>query len=112
VLDDSAAGGLTRKGRFWAGLVGRELSELQGPFIGREEFMTALANGGPRHDTPAVDLGDVGGEDNGATAEEIEQIRQLWAESLSLSEICRRVYGTKGGAGFYKVREVIDRWNA
>ena len=40
-------------------------------------------------------------------ADEVRRIRELHANGMSLSAICRTVYGTNGGAGFYAVRRAL-----
>lgn len=40
-------------------------------------------------------------------ADEVRRIRELHAAGYSLSAICRTVYGTNGGAGFYAVRRAL-----
>jgi len=54
VLDDSGAASIHEKGRAIVRLVGTELLELQGPWVSKDDFMSALGNGGPRHEMPVV----------------------------------------------------------
>ena len=99
VLDDRAASELTVKGRMWAQLVGREPMELQGPFVGRQEFLATLADGGPRQELPRPPAGDAG---------QAEQIRTLHAQGESLRAIQKAVFGYAGGAAYDEVKRVLN----
>jgi hypothetical protein len=101
VLDDKAASELTDQGRMYAQLVGRPLVELQGPFVSRQEFMQALANGGPRQDLPS--LIDETAEDDDLA----EQIRTLHAQGESLRSIQKALFGYVGGAAYDQVKQVL-----
>lgn len=95
VLDDKAANELTVKGRMIAQLVGREQVEIQGPFVSREEIVTALTGGGPREGLPSV-------------ASEEEQIFQMADEGLSPSAISEAVWGYKNARTVARVTGILE----
>lgn len=104
VLDDGAAAGLTVAGRAMCQLTGQELVELQGPWIGRDDFVAALRNGGPRLPMP-----DVGmerrppGLDDGV----VDGIVAMFEAGDSMTSIAGQMFGHSNGFYIGKVREVL-----
>ena len=98
VLDDASAGDLHDKGRAWVQLVGTELCELQGPWVTREEFMSAMTNGGPKLTIPA-----------GAAPvdETAARVLELHDAGESDTAIARQVYGYGNMHYIEKVRAIL-----
>lgn len=111
VLEDSAASDLDRKGRMIAQLVGREQAELQGPFVSKAEFLRTLTHGEPAEPTPEPDTTEAAAQATGATPEQVEQVRELWAHGVAVSAIAEQVFGARGGAAFYRTKEILDEWD-
>lgn len=105
VLDDGGASQIKDKGRALAQLVGQELCEIQGAYISRDEFVKALAGGGPRF--PMPETGGNGG-DNGGDGNQEQRIRDLAAQGMSKRQICLDVFGYAGGAAFDAVSKVLS----
>jgi hypothetical protein len=98
VLDHRAAGDLQDKGRAWVQMAGRELCEVQGPYITREDFIKALTNSGPKLSMPEI-IGGSGSRE--------ERIRELAEGGLSKRQIALEVFGYDGGAAYQAVTDVL-----
>jgi len=96
VLDDRSAGDLDTPGRAWVQLTGRELIQVQGPFVSRPEFLQAVSGGEPRFALPQVE------RDPPAQ----EQILDLIREGHSDTQIARTVYGYTNGRVIAHVQAV------
>lgn len=98
LLGQGGAEGLEVPGRCLAVLPGRGMVKLQAAHIGRNEIEAAINGNGPVSALPAA-------------AEKIssdaDRVRILAAQGMSLSEIARRVYGSSGGASFYRVKDIL-----
>jgi DNA segregation ATPase FtsK/SpoIIIE-like protein len=99
VLDDRRAGDLNAKGRAWVLLSGRELVEVQGPWVSRNDLIRALQPGGPVGETPAT--ADQKADDQAAA------IRARRAEGVSLNQIQQEFFGYVGGAAFAAVKAAL-----
>ena len=111
ILDDSGAGSLAVKGRALCQMVGRELCELQGPFIDREAFMRALGNGGPKLAMPVIEGPSLERPRLADDPENINQVLALHRAGESDTAIARQVFGH--GTTFYIgiVREILEQHN-
>jgi DNA segregation ATPase FtsK/SpoIIIE-like protein len=98
LLEQSGAERLDVPGRALAILPGRDLFEMQAPYISHRAIAGALGDGGPRQELP-----EVAAQDDGRAA----QIRELAGQGLSLNEIQRQVFGYCGGAAFDAVKAVL-----
>jgi hypothetical protein len=107
VLDDNAAGNLKDKGRAWVQMVGREMREVQGPFITREEFLHALSNGGPKHEMPVVSTTTATAITTDVTDSQIAQVLEMYRAGESKRAIQREVFGYEGGAAYNQVTNII-----
>jgi hypothetical protein len=86
-------------------MVGRELREVQGPFVSKDDFMAALSNGGPKYTTP---VGATGSQSvTPALDDQASTIREMHAGGASLNQIQRQVYGYTGGAAFEAVKQAL-----
>jgi len=107
VLDQSVED-INDKGRAYVIASGRELQEIQCPFVSRSDLMRVLHKGEPQtivDITPREPEGERI-EDN-PELPDAERIRLLAAQGLSRAEIERTVFGHKGGAAYRKVKEVL-----
>jgi len=112
VLDDRAASDLTKKGRFFAQLEGQMLTELQAPYVGRDAFLNALTNGGPKLDMPQVSAQSPNADDDpaaGLSEDQIEMILGLVAEGQTDSAIAQQVFGYRNARRVEQVRAVSER---
>ena len=112
VLDDRAASDLTHKGRFFAQLEGQMLTELQAPYVGRDAFLNALTNGGPKLEMPEVSSQPPKTDDDpaaGLSEEQIEMIRDLAAGKQSDSAIAQQVFGYRNARRLDQIRAVLGR---
>jgi len=107
VLDDRSASDLKDKGRAWVQMVGREMREVQGPFIEREEFLHALSNGGPKHQMPLVSATTATAITTDATDDQIAQVLEMYRAGESKRAIQREVFGYEGGAAYNQVTNII-----
>jgi DNA segregation ATPase FtsK/SpoIIIE-like protein len=96
VLDDRAAANVMQRGRGFVQLSGRPLTEVQGCWVDKREFLTALGHGGPRQSMPVVV------EDNPA-----QEIRRLHTEGLTNTAIARTVFGHANGHYIQKVKDSL-----
>jgi len=101
VLDDRRAGELKVKGRAWAQLTGRELVQIQAPWVTRNDLIRALQPGGPERGSPAT--ADQGKADNQA-----ETIHEMAAEGLSPTRIAEKVFGYANGRTVDQVNKVLE----
>jgi len=97
LLQRPGAENLDAKGRALAWLPGRELVELQAPFVSHSDIIKAVSNGGPQATFPEPPID-----------ERVGLIRQLDAEGLSTSAIAERVYGYKNARALEQIRAILD----
>lgn len=97
LLQQSGAENLDAKGRALAWLPGRDLVEMQAPFISHGDIIEAVMGDGPQvmFPEPPAD-------------ERAETVRQLDAEGLSVSAIAERVYGYKNSRTLEQIRVILD----
>lgn len=108
VLDDQAAGDLHDKGRAWVQMAGREMLEVQGPYVSREAFLQALSNGGPRFEMPIRSDGDHDrGSGTGPTADQVARVIEMHQAGESKRAIEQAVFGFEGGAAYRAVTEIL-----
>lgn len=100
VLDDRCAGFIDTVGVAYAQLSGKPLFRMRSPFVSREQFYEALTGGGPS--TAFCDTVTINHTDD------TERIRQMYLDGLNCSAIASKVYGSAGGSGWYKVKDVVD----
>jgi energy-coupling factor transporter ATP-binding protein EcfA2 len=107
VLDDRAAGDLGVKGRAIVQMDGRELCELQGPWIAKDRFIAALSNGGARYEMPETER-PPGRQRLAEDQTNINQVLNLHEDGDSDTAIAREVFGH--GTSFYidVVREILQ----
>ncbi|MBU1879407.1 MAG: hypothetical protein KJ734_10695 [Chloroflexi bacterium] len=99
LLQQGGAEALEARGRALAWLPGRDLVEMQAPFISRQDILAAVTGAGPRQslpDTPSTSDDDLA-----------DSIRALHAEGLSKRQIQLQVFGYDGGKAARVVREVL-----
>jgi S-DNA-T family DNA segregation ATPase FtsK/SpoIIIE len=96
LLQRAGAEDLDAKGRALAWLPGRELTEVQTPWLSREDILAALTGQGPRLAMPEVPEG-----------ERDEMIRDLADEGLSRRRIQETVFGYVGGQAHVEVTRVL-----
>jgi len=104
VLDDSAAGDLHDKGRAWAKLTGREMLEVQGPFVSREDFVRVLGNGGPKLAMPEP----ITARPPSGDPDQIAQVIELHNQGASMRAIERAVFGYTGGKAHDLVKTIVE----
>ena len=97
LLQQAGAESLDAKGRALAWLPGRELTELQAPYIGHADIINAVTGDGPQATFPEP-----------PADETTETIRQLGAEGLSISAIAKHVYGYKNARTLEQIRNILD----
>jgi len=98
LLGRPGAEALPAPGRALAVLPGRDVIEIQAPYIGRRSILDAVNTGVPASSMPQIADGD---------DSDVRKIRELAAQGVSRSEIERRVFGYNGGAAFAAVRSVL-----
>jgi len=101
VLDDGGASDIRAKGRALAQLVGREMQEVQGLYVTKDELVKALVDGGPRYPMP-----EANGNGHGDGDQE-RRIRELAAQGMSKRQICLDVFEYTGGAAFDAVSKIL-----
>jgi len=101
VLEDSGASSIRDKGRALAQLVGRELQEIQGPFITKDELAKALTAGGPHF--PMPEASGNGGTDPNL----VKRVKALHAEGLGLGAIADEVYGYRNARKTGEIKAIL-----
>jgi hypothetical protein len=99
LLGRAGAETLDAPGRALAVLPGRDVIEMQAPYIGRRAILDAVSAGPPASSMPVAD--DAGGDAQAC------KIRELAAQGVSRSEIERRIFGYNGGSAYSAVRSVL-----
>jgi hypothetical protein len=89
-------GNVKNKGRAWAQLTGKEVQEIQVPYVSREQVYNAIQQGEPMQSLSAP-------KDNS----EDKLVRELHEQGLSLNEIQERIYGYTGGAAYRSVKRIL-----
>lgn len=104
LLQRSGAEDLDAKGRALAWLPGRDLVEMQSPWISHQDIIAAMTGNGPRHAMPEPVTVD--GEVNETERDEL--IRRLAAEGLSQNRIQMETFGYTGGKAYSEVKRVLN----
>jgi len=102
LIGESDAKDLNAIGRAYAVLPGRQMLELQAPYISSEAIVNSVRGGGAAYAMPVV---DVTSADNSAV--DAERIRQLAAQGMSKNAIQREIFGYVGGAAYEAVTGVL-----
>ena len=98
-MDDRRAADLRDKGRCVVQLPGRDLLEVQAPFVDRAELERVLTTGKPTNPMPVIE-GERGGD-------QMERIRDLAAAGKSKRQIALEVFGYDGGAACTAVNQAL-----
>jgi hypothetical protein len=101
LLERGGAERLDVPGRALAILPGRELIEMQAPYISHHAIAQALTDGGPRRHLPETTQ----------AREDVEQagrIHELAGRGLSKRQIALEVFGYTGGAAYTAVTEALE----
>lgn len=104
LLHRAGAEALDAKGRALAWLPGRDMVEMQAPWISHQDIIEAMTGNGPRHAMPEPVIVDGEASD----AERNERIRRLAAEGLSQNKIQMETFGYTGGKAYSEVRRVLN----
>jgi hypothetical protein len=109
VLDDACAADIHEKGRAWVLMHGRELQEVKGPFVTREQFMAALQRGAPLQ--APIGTTQIDPWPAGIDASQVKEIVRRHKKGQSDTRIAREVLGH--GNTFYidKARQVLEIYN-
>jgi len=101
LVDDKEAKALECPGRAILILPGKDAVKIQVPTIGYDDIVAALEGRGPQRPMPehAQVIADDGLD---------SQIRLLAGDGMSRTEIARKLFGSTGGAAFYRVKRVLD----
>jgi len=99
VLDDKRAGDLVVRGRAWAQLTGREILEIQAPYVSRMELDPLLERGTVRQLPPQAE------PECDAQEQRIAELLEMESQ-LSDSTIAQIVYGYQNARVTEKVREI------
>lgn len=103
LLQQAGAENLGAKGRALVWLPGRDLVELQAPYIGHQDIIAAVADRGPRQAMP-----DAPSSNNDQDDERVRRILELADQGKSKRQICLEVFGYAGGRAFDEVSRVLD----
>lgn len=90
------AGDVLKRGRAWAQLTGKEVQEIQVPYVSREQVYDAIQQGEPMQSLPVL-------KDNS----EDKLVKELHEQGLSLNEIQERIYGYTGGSAYRSVKRIL-----
>lgn len=100
---------ISAKGRAWSQLPGREIEQIQVPFVSREEVEDVIGNGKPRRDMPEViDIAQAQMIEDDTSLTDNERIRLLHSQGIAQYKIEERVFGHSGGDAYRKVKAVLD----
>ena len=106
LLQQGGAEALDARGRALASrcarqvwLPGRDLVEMQAPYISRQDILAAVTGAGPRQAVPEVAAAS---DDDLA-----DRIRELHAKGMSKRQIQLQIFGYDGGKAARVVREVL-----
>jgi hypothetical protein len=97
LLERSGAEEIDVPGRALAILPGRDLIEMQAPYISHHAIAGALPEGGPRHQLP---------EATPEAAPDTARIRELLQRGLSKRQVALEIFGYVGGAAYQTVTDV------
>lgn len=97
LLQRPGAENLDARGRCLAVLPGRDVVELQAPYITPQDILAAVANGGPQNALPGP-----------PTDERIDQVYHLDAEGLTPTAIAEAIFGYKNANRIAWVRAILD----
>jgi uncharacterized protein YceK len=102
LVGDKEARALECPGRAILVLPGRAPVKVQAPFVTHNDILAALAGGGgPGRTMPQV-AEEMAEDDTDA------KIRLLAGDGVSRTEIARQLFGSTGGAAFYRVKRALD----
>jgi hypothetical protein len=100
------------KGRAWAQLSGRELEQVQVPYVSREEVAQVVTRGKPMRKLPEIpevaDIATVEVVEDDPSLPDAKRVKLLKEQGLSLNEIQRRVFGYVGGAAYDAVKKALE----
>jgi hypothetical protein len=104
LLEQSGAEALDVQGRALAIIPGRDLFEMQAPYVSARAITAALSDGGPRHDLPEMAQVESQGD-----ADKVRRVLELHEAGESDTAIARLVFGY--GNSFYidKVRQILQQ---
>jgi len=101
IVGDKEARALECPGRAILVLPGRDPVKVQAPFVTRDEILIMLDNGrGPQRAMPAPTAQP--DEDMDA------KIRLMAGDGLSRSQIAQQLFGSTGGAAYYRVKRALE----
>ncbi|MBN1811790.1 MAG: DNA translocase FtsK [Anaerolineae bacterium] len=103
LLECSGAERLDVAGRALAILPGRQMIEMQAPYISHRAIAGAVSGSGPSQALPEVIE-----EGESERSEQAGRIRELAARGLSRRQIAIEVLGYAGGAAYQTVKEVLE----
>jgi DNA segregation ATPase FtsK/SpoIIIE-like protein len=101
LVGDKEARALECPGRAILVLPGAPPVKVQAPFVTHDDILAALAGGGPGRAMPKV-IEETTEDDTDA------KIRLLAGDGVSRTEIARQLFGSTGGAAFYRVKRALD----
>jgi hypothetical protein len=107
LLQQAGAETLDAKGRALAWLPGRELTEIQAPFVGRQDILDAFQGKGPRRPMPESSDGGQNNAGHDGDNQRINRIVDLYYQGMKPTPIAREVYGYVNSDVVCKVREII-----
>jgi DNA segregation ATPase FtsK/SpoIIIE-like protein len=108
LLEQRGAESLPVPGRALAILPGQEVQEVQAAQVSYSDITTALAGQrGPQASPPAVEADVVtAATTSGLTTQEVETVRDLWAQGKSYSAIADVVFSDRGGRNSRRVEMI------
>lgn len=101
LLDRSGAEAIDTPGRALAILPGRDLFEMQAPYISHNAITNAIGDGGPQQQLPET-------VQTAADNDKADRIKELFARGLSKRQIAIEIFGYVGGAAFQTVTDVLE----
>ncbi|MBU0490270.1 MAG: hypothetical protein KKA73_10920 [Chloroflexi bacterium] len=114
LLDASGAEDITEKGRALAWLPGRDLLELQAPYIDRRAILAAVTGAGPRAAAPTPTGAEGYPQDTACSPAQpgdgqAARILELAAQGASIRAIGKDVFGYVGGHAYDTVKAVLEQ---
>jgi DNA segregation ATPase FtsK/SpoIIIE-like protein len=108
VLDTRDAVNLKNKGRALVQLPGRDVVEIQNPWIERDAFLRVLQTGKPANETPAMETDPTVEDVDDTFLADDDRVRRIVGAGFSLRQASLQVYGGDGGAAYRKAKAAID----
>lgn len=103
LLERSGAEAIDTPGRALAILPGRDLFEMQAPYISHHAIASAITGDGPRHQLP-----EPSGRGAVSAPDRTARIKELIGQGLSKRQIALEVFGYVGGAAYQAVSDVME----